>query len=211
MKYLKMFSELSLGKIIILAIFVTAGYYATYFDAGESIENEYSVLKSQVDEREIRRVEIAKTMKKEEEMMANALQLKRNLDVVKDKIPNELKDTQMQTIINEAANNSGVTIVSLNTDSQGKRDPDAPPVEMTIEEVKPENLIEEIKFTIRITATFDAFIRFLETLAKEDKVIKIRNFTIDQFSKAVDEDKITFNGEIIGFKQAKIKIINRTQ
>ena len=206
-----MFSELSLGKIIILAIFVTAGYYATYFDAGESIENEYSVLKSQVDEREVRRVEIAKTMKKEEEMMANALQLKRNLDVVKDKIPNELKDTQMQTIINEAANNSGVTIVSLNTDSQGKRDPDAPPVEMTIEEVKPENLIEEIKFTIRITATFDAFIRFLETLAKEDKVIKIRNFTIDQFSKAVDEDKITFNGEIIGFKQAKIKIINRTQ
>lgn len=211
MKYLKMFSELSLGKIIILAVFVTAGYYATYFDAGESIENEYSVLKSQVDERETRRVEIAKTMKKEEEMMANALQLKRNLDVVKDKIPNELKDTQMQTIINEAANNSGVNIVSLNTDSQGKRDPDAPPVEMTIEEVKPENLIEEIKFSIRITATFDAFIRFLETLAKEDKVIKIRNFTIDQLSKGVDEDKITFNGEIIGFKQAKIKIINRTQ
>ena len=211
MKYLKMFSELSLGKIIILAVFVTAGYYATYFDAGESIENEYSALKTQVDERETRRVEIAKTMKKEEEMMANALQLKRNLDVVKDKIPNELKDTQMQTIINEAANNSGVTIVSLNSDNQGKRDPDAPPVEMTIEEVKPENLIEEIKFSIRINATFDAFIRFLETLAKEDKVIKIRNFTIDQFSSNVDEDKITFNGEIIGFKQAKIKIINRTQ
>lgn len=206
-----MFSELSLGKIIILAVFVTAGYYATYFDAGESIENEYSALKTQVDERETRRVEIAKTMKKEEEMMANALQLKRNLDVVKDKIPNELKDTQMQTIINEAANNSGVTIVSLNSDNQGKRDPDAPPVEMTIEEVKPENLIEEIKFSIRINATFDAFIRFLETLAKEDKVIKIRNFTIDQFSSNVDEDKITFNGEIIGFKQAKIKIINRTQ
>lgn len=210
MKYLKMFSELSVGKVIILAIFVTAGYYASYFDAGESIENEYMALKTQVDERETRRVEIAKTMKKEEEMMANALQLKRNLDVVKDKIPNELKDTQMQTIINEAANNSGVTIVSLNIDSQGKR-PDAPPVEMSIQDVKPENLIEEIKFSIRITATFDAFIRFLETLAKEDKVIKIRNFTIDQFTKSVDEDKIIFNGEIVGFKQANIKIINRTQ
>lgn len=205
-----MFSELSVGKVIILAIFVTAGYYASYFDAGESIENEYMALKTQVDERETRRVEIAKTMKKEEEMMANALQLKRNLDVVKDKIPNELKDTQMQTIINEAANNSGVTIVSLNIDSQGKR-PDAPPVEMSIQDVKPENLIEEIKFSIRITATFDAFIRFLETLAKEDKVIKIRNFTIDQFTKSVDEDKIIFNGEIVGFKQANIKIINRTQ
>jgi Tfp pilus assembly protein PilO len=211
MKYLKMFSELSLGKVIVLAIFVAAGYYASYFDAGESIEAEYSNLKSQVDERETRRVEIAKTMKKEEEMMANTLQLKRNLDVVKDKIPNELKDTQMQTIINEAANNSGVSVVSLNVDSQGKRDPDAPPVEMTIEEVKPENLIEEIKFSIRINGTFDAFIRFLETLAKEDKVIKIRNFNITQFSTNVDEDKIVFNGEIIGFKQAKIKIINRTQ
>ncbi len=211
MKYLKMFSELSLGKIIILAIFVTAGYYATYFDAGESIENEILALKTQVDERETRRVEISKTMKKEEEMMANALQLKRNLDVVKDKIPNELKDTQMQTIINEAANNSGVTIVSINADNQGQRAPNAPPVEMSIQDVKPENLIEEIKFSIKLTATFDAFIRFLETLAKEDKVIKIRNFTIDQLTKSVDEDKIIFNGEIIGFKQANIKIINRTQ
>jgi hypothetical protein len=190
---------------------VTAGYYATYFDAGESIENEILALKTQVDERETRRVEISKTMKKEEEMMANALQLKRNLDVVKDKIPNELKDTQMQTIINEAANNSGVTIVSINADNQGQRAPNAPPVEMSIQDVKPENLIEEIKFSIKLTATFDAFIRFLETLAKEDKVIKIRNFTIDQLTKSVDEDKIIFNGEIIGFKQANIKIINRTQ
>ena len=211
MKYVKLFAELSLGKIIILAIFVTAGYYASYFDAGESIEAEYMAIKSQVDEREIRRLEIAKTMKKEEEMMANALQLKRNLDVVKGKIPNELKDTLMQTIINEAANSAGVNIVSISADGRNKSDPDAPPVEMTIEQVKPENLIEEVRFSIKINTTFDAFIRFLETLAKEDKVIKIRNFTIDQFSTEVDEDKIVFNGEIIGFKQAKIKIINRTQ
>ena len=211
MRYLKMFSELSLAKVIVLAIFVTAGYYASYFDAGESIEAEYAAIKAQVDEREARKLEIQKTMNKEQEMLGNTLQLKRNLDVVKGKIPNELKDTLMQSIINEAANSAGVNIVSISADGSNKRDPDAPPVEMTIDQVKPENLIEEVRFNIKINGTFDAFIRFLETLAKEDKVIKIRNFTIDQFSTDVNEDKIIFNGEIIGFKQAKIKILNRTQ
>jgi hypothetical protein len=60
-------------------------------------------------------------------------------------------------------------------------------------------------------ATFDSFIKFLDFLAKEDKVIKIRNFTIDQLTKTVDEDKITFTGEIIGFKQANIEIIPRNK
>ena len=64
MKYLKMFADLTLGKVIIFAALVTVLYYTSYFDPGTSVETEIANLKGQVDQLETRRVEITKTMKK---------------------------------------------------------------------------------------------------------------------------------------------------
>ena len=211
MKILKMFADLTLGRIIIMAVFVTAGYFFVYFDPGTSIEQEIAGLDTQMAEQNRRREEINKTMKKEEEMRANTLQLRRNLDVVKAKLPNELKDTQMQNLIYDASKKSNISIDALKADTSVVRDPNAPAIKINIDDVKPENLIEEVRFQIKMTGTFDGFLMFLDTLAKEDKVIKIRNFKISQLSNNVEENKIVFDGEIIGFKQAKIEIVPRAR
>lgn len=206
MKFLKMVSELSIGKVVIMALFVAAAYYVSYFDTGATIEAQVAAINALIDTEITRRSEIEKTMKKEEEMRGSVLQLARNLEVVKSKIPNEFKDAQMSAIINSAAQTSNVRVVALGATDSQKPD-NAPPREVNMSDLKPENLIEEVKFSIEIHGTFDAFLKFLDTITKEDKVIKIRNFSISRLSEDVEETQIKFKSEIIGFKQANIKIL----
>lgn len=205
MKALKMFAELTLGKVIIMALFVTAGYYASYFDPGESIEKSINDVNATIATEEARKTEITKTMRKEEEMRGNVQQLQRNLEVVKSKIPVDLKEVDMQTVINSAAVSSGVSILDL-TAVPSEQQANAAPKQVSISEIKPENLIDEVKFSVSINATFSSFLDFLDFLAKEDKVIKLRNFTIERPTEGVEEDRIVFKGEIVGFKQANIQI-----
>ncbi|MGZ3726886.1 MAG: hypothetical protein ACXWPX_08655 [Pseudobdellovibrio sp.] len=206
MKFLKIFAELTMGRVVILAVFVAVGYYFSYFDAGGSIEEETGKVNSMISAEEARRVEINKLLKKEEEMRGNVLQLQRNLEVVKSRIPNELKDSQMQELINGAAKSSGVNVTKLAASASVPRDVKAPPIKIKPADLKPENLIEEVKFKITLDGSFEAFLKFLDTLAKEDKVIKIRNFTISKNLESDDEENVMFDGEIIGFKQANIEI-----
>jgi len=207
-KLLKAFSDLSLGRVVIMAIFIAAGYYFTYFDQGTTIEEQITTVQGVVAQEEAKKAEINKTMKKEEEMRGNVLQLKRNLEVVKAKIPTDLKDSQMQSIINAAATTAQVKIAGLSVVSSPPKDPNAAPVKVSIADVKPENLIEEIRFKVTILGTFDNFLNFVETLSKEDKVIKIKNFSIQKTSEDIDDDKITFTGDVVGFRQANIEIVS---
>ncbi len=164
MKALKMFAELTMGRIIILAIFVAGGYYASYFDPGTSIEEATERVNGMIAVEEARRTEINKLLKKEEEMRGNVLQLQRNLEVVKSRIPNELKDSQMQELINSAAKTSGVNVTKLSATATVAKDPNAPPIKIKLADVKPENLIEEVKFKISLDGTFEDFLKFLDTL-----------------------------------------------
>ncbi len=207
MKLLKMISELSIGKVVILALFIAAGYYVSYFDSGETIEAQAATINGMINAEITRRTEIEKTMKKEEEMRGNVLQLARNLEVVKSKIPNEFKDAQMSAIINAAAQSSGVNVVELRAADASASKEGLPPRQINITDLKPENIIEEVKFKIVIHGSFDGFLKFLDTITKEDKVIKIRNFTISRLSENVEETLIKFDSEIVGFKQANIEII----
>jgi hypothetical protein len=113
----------------------------------------------------------------------------------------------MSAIINAAAQSSAVNVVELRALDAGASKEGLPPREVNIADLKPENLIEEVRFKIVIHGTFDGFLKFLDTITKEDKVIKIRNFSISRLTDNVEETLIKFDSEIVGFKQANIKIL----
>lgn len=200
MKFLKLMADLSIGRLLVLALFVTIAYYFMYFDDGSFLKEQIANVSNAAQEETNRRAGIEQTMKKEEEMRGNLLQLARNLEVVKSKIPNEFKDTQMSAIINEASTLSGVSVLELSTNASMNQAPRPPPAPG--EAIRPEDLVEEVKFNITVSGSYEAFLKFLDALTKEDKVIKVRNFTIERNSTGVDDDSIRFKGEIVGFKQA---------
>lgn len=201
MRLIKLLAELSLPRIIILSLIATAAYYFTYFDDGTELKTQIEAANSTVSTEQARRVGIEKTMKKEEEMRGNLLQLARSLEVVKSKIPFEFKDTQMSAILNAASEASGINVLEMSTNPSAQTAP--PPMPVTDPSmIKPEDLISEVRFNIVLSGSYESFLKFLDVLTKEDKVIKVRNFTIEKNSTNIDDDTVKFKGEVVGFKQA---------
>ena len=201
MKFLKIISALSMSRIMIFATLCTVMYYTTYFDDGSALNTQISSMNDQVEMETAHRLEVNKIIKKEEEMRGNLLQLQRNLEVVKLKIPNEFLDTQMSAILNNASTTSGVSLQDLSVIPTGGN---STPKEIDPNSIKPEDLIEEVKFRVTLSGSYDAFLKFLDLLTKEDKVLKVRNFVIEKESSDIDKDSIKFKGEVIGFKQSAL-------
>lgn len=202
MKFLKIISGLSILRIVIFGGLCTVMYFVTYFDDGSALEIQVSNMNAQVDAESARRTEVDKIIKKEEEMRGNLLQLQRNLEVVKSKIPNEFRDAQMSVIINRASLASGVTLQDLSVvQGQGEL---TTAKEIDPKSIKPEDLIEEVKFSITLSGSYNAFLKFLDVLTKEEKILKVRNFIIEKNSADLDDDFIKFKGEVIGFKQSSL-------
>ena len=206
MSVLKLIAGLSVGRLLIFAVLTTIAYYFTYHDDGAVLQQQLSAVSEQVNSEASRRKGIEVIMKKEEEMRGNLLQLQRNLEVVKSKLPNEFKDTQMSTILNIASGASGVDLLELSTVST-----DAAPIKVIeVNALVPENLVEEVKFLVTLTGTYEEFLRFLDVLTKEDKVLKVRNFIIEKNTTDIDDNLIKFKGEVIGYKQAVLMVANST-
>lgn len=213
MKLLKLVSKLSIGRLFVLAILATIGYYFSYFDDGTNLRTQIEGVNSSIGTETARRVGIEKIMKKEEEMRGNLLQLQRNLEVVKSKIPVEFLDTNMSDIINSLAKSSNINIVELNANNTNTNNSQLQMMQMALQQqsggkntntVKPEDLISEVKFSMILNGNYGAFLKFLDGLSKEEKVIRIRNFTIQRNSEDIDDNKVKFKGEIIGYKQSPL-------
>lgn len=196
MKLLKLFSSLSMARLAIVAVFVTAGYYFMYYDNGYAIEERITAVQGQLDAEKAKRADIEKKMKKEEEMRGNVMQLAANLELVKTKIPNEFSPIEILTIVNRLSEISGVKVAALK--------PTGPRVS-TQKLATGAELIEEVNFDITMTGPFSSIVTFVEALSKETKIIKIRNFVLEKHSTDLTKEVIIqFVGEIVGYKQTTV-------
>lgn len=196
MKLIKLFSTLSLARLSIVAIFVTAGYYFLYYDDGAKIEERLKAVESQLNDEKTKRTEIEKKMKKEEEMRGNVMQLAANLELVKTKIPNEFNQIEILNIVNRVSLSSGVKIAGLKPVAAKTTDKKL---------VTGAELIEEVNFDIEMSGSFIAIVNFVESLSKETKIIKIRNFILEkQSTDLTQETIIKFAGEIVGYRQTSV-------
>lgn len=192
MKALKLIAQFSMLRIFMFAGLLTGAYFFMYYDNGAAFETQITQLNAEIVAEEAKKKDTEKTIKREDEMRANLAALARDLQVVKAKLPNEFKDTEMTALINKAAQGSNVNVTSL------ARRRTAPAVSSNV--VGAES-VEEIVFDLTLNARFNQFVQFLETLAREDKTVKIRDFTIEKNSRNVEDFIIKFKGDIIGFKQ----------
>ncbi len=195
---------------MVLALIASVIYYTTYFDDGSTIEANIEAAQGSLSAETARRNEIEKIMKREEEMRGNLLQLERNLEVVKSKIPNELPVSVMSSILNTAATECSILVEEIESTPSNNEDQSPAPTNLANGAIRPEDLVQEVSFTVKLSGTFGNFVKFFEVLTKEDKIIKIKDFSMDKNSNLVDDTFVKFSGEIIGYKQAGIGI-SKTQ
>lgn len=210
MKFLKLFIELSMIKVLVFGLVLTGVYYASFFDDGKTIQDQIISVEASIVQETKRRSEIEKTMKKEEEMRGNILQLTRNLEHVKAKIPSEFNEMQMSTIINSITIASKIKLIEFSSEPSSNKPsivnnnslPTADTVSGDLTLVKPEDLIDQIRFKVTLKGQFEDFLLFLDNLSKEEKIIRIRNFTMEKNSVDIDDDSIKLIGEVVGYKQS---------
>lgn len=193
MKFVKLVALFSMFRMLILAAVLAVAYFFMYYDNGETLETQITQLKAEVSQEEVKKKDTEATIKKEDEMQANVASIARDLQVVKAKIPNEFKDTEMTTIINKASARSGVSVLSL------ARKKDAP----IRSNLPGSESVEEITFDLTINGSFNRLVQFVEILAREEKIIKLRDFTIERNSTNPNDSSVKFKGDVIGFKQAQ--------
>lgn len=194
MKFVKIISEFSMFRILIAAVLMSVGYFFLYYDNGATYIEQISKLNAEVNIEEAKKKDTEKTIKREDEMRANLASLARDLQVVKAKLPNEFTDAEMTALINKASSRSGVALNSL---SRKKSTPAAN------SNVVGADSVEEIIFDLSISGHFNQFLRFLDAISKEEKTVRVRDFTIDRNGSIADQSLIRFKGDIIGFKQAQ--------
>ena len=195
MKVIRIIAFFSMLRILIAAIGLSAAYFFMYYDNGAAFESQITAINGQMTIEVAKKKDTEKTIKREDEMRANLAALARDLQVVKAKLPNEFKDTEMTAMVNKAAQNAGLNITSLN------RKKSTPAISSSASGA---DSVEEIVFDLALNGKFNQFVQFLDILSKEEKIIKIRDFVIEKNSKGPEDFLIRFKGDIIGFKQAQV-------
>ncbi len=195
MKLIRIISILPAFKTLIVAGLFTAIYFFMYFDDGSALEVQIQGLASELVVEETKKKDTEATIKKEDEMQANLAALARDLQVVKAKLPNELRDTDMTSMINRAAVSAGISITSLSRKASAVK---------ADNKILGSESVDEVAFDIAIEGPFNRFVLFIEQLAKEQNIVKVRDFSIERNIAAVAEPEIKFRGEVIGFKQAAV-------
>ena len=195
MKLIRLISILPAFKTLIVAALLTAIYFFMYFNDGSALELQLQTLSSELTVEEVKKKDTEATIKKEDEMQASLAALARDLQVVKAKLPNELRDTDMTSMINRAAVSAGISITSLSRKAAAIR---AEGKAIGSESV------EEVTFELAIEGPFNRFVKFIDQLAKQENILKVRDFYIERNITAIAEPQIKFRGEVVGFKQAAV-------
>ena len=195
MKFIRIISMLPAFKTLVVSVVFTAIYFFMYYDNGAALELQLQTLSSELNVEEAKKKDTEATIKKEDEMQASLASLARDLQVVKAKLPNDLRDTDMTSIINRAAISAGISITSLSRKVVVAR---------TESKVPGSESVEEVTFELAIEGPFNQFVLFIEQLAKEENIVKVRDFSIERNIAAVAEPEVKFRGEVVGFKQAAV-------
>lgn len=198
MKLLKVIAELSLGRLAILGLIVTALYFLMYYDSGASIEQQITSAESVLTQETTKKAETNRILKEESEMKANIVELARKLEVVKSKIPSDFKDNDIILLVNQTASQSGLLVETLSKGSDIKNQSATDPGF-----VEASKLIDEIPFNVQMSGSYNRFLDFIEKLAKSERMVRFKNLTLSKTNLArTSSNKLTIKGQIIGYRQS---------
>lgn len=197
-KFLKLITELSVGKLAVLGLIVTLLYFLIYYENGDDLQALITAAEANLAQESTKKAETTKILQEESEMKANIVELARKLEVVKSKIPSNFKDNDLIVLINQSASLSGLNIEQL-----AKRTNNAGLGAQTGFETANTKLIEEIVFNVSLTGTFNRFLDFTDRIAKNERMVRLKNVTIEKLYPGKPlERKISVKALAVGYKQA---------
>lgn len=195
-KFIDFISNMSLSRVALFGVVLTAGYFFTLYDTGAQLEQSIEAAKTQWEVENNKKIETNKILKKEQQMKANVELFGKKFEEIKSKIPVEFTESELREIVvqkatenklvNKSSSRANVTFKSL--------------------EKAEENLIEQVALNYSFEGTYANISHFVSDMSKLDKIIKIGDFRLSEIpgsglrERGLDKP-LLFEVVIIGFKQ----------
>ncbi len=200
MLWLKVFSQLSVGMIIILSTGLAGLYYITKFDDGGSIKNEISELDKQqnVVKKEIEdlKAELKSLNELDKAMSLMGGEINKFLQF----IPNEMTSTMILNHLNQQAKVAGVDLPDIVTHSNTEK----------------KEFYEKLKVSVTVTGLFTQVLIFMSKLTSLSEIITVERFTMETMggqkaSYTAGLNEIKMQMDIYGYRYTSAIIEDNNQ
>lgn len=195
-KFIERVAVLSVSRIALLGLLVTAGYYLSLYDSGASIQTQIDSSKQQLEEERTKKADTEKTLKKEQEMRADIVVLGKEFEEVKSKIPADFREPELRIIVNQLVEANNIKITrQKNTD---KKVDFGPGQEMA--------LVEQVVLEYTFYGSYNQILNFISQLAQVEKTVRLGDFSISTQQGSDGPGKqLLFDTLIVGYKQGSGK------
>lgn len=199
MKAIDFIASLSLVKVAVFGLVLTAGYFFLIYDSGAQLNQTIESSKALWEVESNKKIETNKVLKKEQQMKSNVALFVKKFEEIKSKIPIEFTESELREIVTQFANRNNL----INKSSSRP----TPSYKNTTNKLE-DNLIERVELSYTFEGTYSGIAQFVTDLSHTDKVIKIGDFIISEppptslkREKKSAQKLLIFNATIIGYKQ----------
>ena len=188
MLWFRVFSQLSIGMIIILSAGFAGLYYITKYDNGESIKNEIASLDTQKNAVQKEIEELNGELKNLNELDKAMNSMSGEINKFLQFIPNKMTSSIVLNHLNQQAKVAGVDLQDI----------------VTYSNVEKREFYEKLKVNVTVKGLFTQVLVFLSKLTNLKEIITVEQFSMEpvaqkkKYAKGVNEIKIQM--DIYGYR-----------
>ena len=182
--WFKLFSQLSMGLVIIFSGGVAGVYYVFKYDKGESIQNEIQSL----DEQKAKAQQSIEDLKME---LSNLQEMDKAMNLMGDEInkflkfiPDKVTSSMILNHLNEKARSAGVELENI--------------VNHKVSETK--EFYEKLKVSVTVRGLFTHILIFLSQLTSLTEIITVESFNMDNPSHKKGRGEVKIRMDIYGYR-----------
>lgn len=181
MFWLRVFSELSIGVVIILSGGFAGLYYVVKYDNGQTIKNETQELEKQKNAIQKKISSLNLELKQLQEMDKAMNLMGDEINKFLQFIPSKLTSSMVLEHLNENVRTSGVNLENI----------------VTHDAVEKKEFYEKLKISITIRGLFTEVLVFLSKLTGLTEIITVEQFTLREAERSQNTDRIGGLDEVI--------------
>ncbi|QDK36843.1 type 4a pilus biogenesis protein PilO [Bdellovibrio sp. NC01] len=187
-KFFETISGYTIGKAFIIGLAIGAFYYFTIYDDGSSIDAQMVTINQQLQEQEAKKKDTDATLKQVREMQDKVGRLSTQYQEISRRLPSALFSIDINKSIDGFGRNAGVNIKSKKPGENLKKE-----------------VVEEVPVEVELEGSYGELAQFVYLVSSAERMSRVKNITISDSSPTGGSRKLSFKGQVVGYKLAPEK------
>lgn len=187
-KFFETISTYTMGKAFIIGLAIAGAFYFTLYDDGSAIDAQITSMSAQLKEQEAKKKDTDATLKQVREMQDKVGRLSTQYQEISRRLPSALFSIDINKSIDGFGRNAGVNIKSKKPGENIRKE-----------------VVEEVPVEIELEGSYAELAQFVYLVSSAERMSRVKNITINDISPTGGSRKLTFKGQVVGYKLAPEK------